>query len=76
MREIRPSGSVRGVRRKPYPYRDTPPADAEGSAVFRDAGPWLISTASGLCKAHLELVSAAKVTTLPDQVTGKPAKLK
>jgi hypothetical protein len=22
MREIRPSGSVRGVRRKPYPYRD------------------------------------------------------
>jgi hypothetical protein len=24
MREIRPYGSVRGVRRKPYPYRDTP----------------------------------------------------
>ncbi len=23
MREIRPYGSVRGVRRKPYPYRDT-----------------------------------------------------
>ncbi len=23
MREIRPSGSVRGVRRKPYPYRDS-----------------------------------------------------
>jgi len=23
MREIRPSGSVRGVRRNPYPYRDT-----------------------------------------------------
>ena len=22
MREIRPSGSVRGVRRKPHPYRD------------------------------------------------------
>jgi hypothetical protein len=22
MREIRPYGSVRGVRRKPYPYRD------------------------------------------------------
>ncbi len=22
MREIRPSGSVRGVRRNPYPYRD------------------------------------------------------
>jgi len=34
MREIRPYGSVRGVRRKPYPYRDTTPADAEGSAVF------------------------------------------
>jgi hypothetical protein len=29
MREIRPSGSVRGVRRKPYPYRDIPPAGAE-----------------------------------------------
>ncbi len=24
MREIRPYGSVRGVRRKPYPYRDIP----------------------------------------------------
>ena len=23
MREIRPSGSVRGVRSNPYPYRDT-----------------------------------------------------
>jgi hypothetical protein len=23
MREIRPYGSVRGVRRKPYPYRDS-----------------------------------------------------
>ncbi len=45
MREIRPYGSVRGVRRKPYPYRDTTPADAEGSAVFEDAGPWLIFTA-------------------------------
>jgi hypothetical protein len=32
MREIRPSGSVRGVRRKPYPYRDNPQPDAEGSA--------------------------------------------
>jgi hypothetical protein len=31
MREIRPSGSVRGVRRKPYPYRDTLLPDAEGS---------------------------------------------
>lgn len=34
MREIRPSGSVRGVRRNPYPYRDAHPADAEGSAGF------------------------------------------
>lgn len=32
MREIRPYGCVRGVRRNPYPYRDTPPPDAEGSA--------------------------------------------
>jgi hypothetical protein len=32
MREIRPYGSVRGVRRNPYPYRDTLPPDAEGSA--------------------------------------------
>jgi len=29
MRETRPSGSVRGVRRNPYPYRDTPPPAAK-----------------------------------------------
>ncbi len=29
MREIRPSGSVRGVRRKPYPYRDNPATAAQ-----------------------------------------------
>jgi hypothetical protein len=29
-----------------------------------------------VCKTHLEIVSAAKITRLPDQVTGKPAKLK
>jgi hypothetical protein len=29
MREIRLSGSVRGVRRNPYPYRDLPIAHAE-----------------------------------------------
>jgi hypothetical protein len=29
MREIRPSGSVRGVRSNPYPYRDDISADAE-----------------------------------------------
>ena len=34
MREIRPYGSVRGVRRKPYPYRDTPTPDAVGGAGF------------------------------------------
>jgi hypothetical protein len=34
MREIRQSGSVRGVRRKPYPYRDLPKTDAVGSAGF------------------------------------------
>jgi hypothetical protein len=34
MREIRPSGSVRGVRSNPYPYRDTPPPDAAGSALL------------------------------------------
>jgi hypothetical protein len=34
MREIRQSGSVRGVRRNPYPYRDGPPADAEGSVLL------------------------------------------
>ena len=32
MREIRLYGSVRGVRSNPYPYRDPPTADAEGSA--------------------------------------------
>jgi hypothetical protein len=34
MREIRLSGSVRGVRRKPYPYRDRPKSDAVGSVLF------------------------------------------
>lgn len=34
MREIRPYGSVRGVRRNPYPYRDPTPPDAEGGAVL------------------------------------------
>jgi hypothetical protein len=34
MREIRPSGSVRGVRRKPYPYRDTLTPDAVGGALL------------------------------------------
>jgi hypothetical protein len=34
MREIRLSGSVRGVRRNPYPYRDLSKTDAEGSVVF------------------------------------------
>jgi hypothetical protein len=29
MREIRLSGSVRGVRRKPYPYRDRPTTAAQ-----------------------------------------------
>jgi len=38
MREIRLSGSVRGVRRKLYPYRDTLPADAVGSVSLWDAG--------------------------------------
>jgi len=33
MREIRLSGSVRGVRRKPYPYRDHPIAGAEGTVA-------------------------------------------
>jgi hypothetical protein len=32
MREIRPSGSVRGVRRKPYPYRDTNSSGAQHRA--------------------------------------------
>jgi hypothetical protein len=35
MREIRLSGSVRGVRRNPYPYRDTPKPDAEGSVLLK-----------------------------------------
>ena len=29
MRETRPSGSVRGVRSDPYPYRDIPPPAAQ-----------------------------------------------
>ena len=35
MREIRPYGSVRGVRRKPYPYRDAPTAAASAALFFR-----------------------------------------
>jgi hypothetical protein len=31
VRETRSHGSVRGVRSNPYPYRDTPTPDAEGS---------------------------------------------
>jgi len=38
MREIRSSGSVRGVRSDPYPYHDATTADAVGSAILRDAG--------------------------------------
>jgi len=38
MREIRPSGSVRGVRRKPYPYRGMPNPHAKHGAFFGDAG--------------------------------------
>jgi len=34
MREIRPYGSVRGVRRKPYPYRDIPQPDAKQRVLF------------------------------------------
>jgi len=34
MREIRSSGSVRGVRSDPYPNRDTPKSDAVGSVLF------------------------------------------
>ncbi len=41
MREIRQSGSVRGVRRKPYPYRD-PTIPVQSTVPFRwlpeDAG--------------------------------------
>ncbi len=39
MREIRLSGSVRGVRSDPYPYRDMAQADAVGGVVLWDAGP-------------------------------------
>jgi len=38
MREIRLSGSVRGVRSKPYPYRDSvPPAQSAVLTVARQA---------------------------------------
>lgn len=39
MREIRPYGSVRGVRSDPYPYRDEPYSDAEGSVSSDAARP-------------------------------------
>ena len=35
MREIRQSGSVRGVRRKPYPYRDLLDAHSTSSLLLR-----------------------------------------
>ena len=34
MREIRPSGSVRGADREVRPYRDLPKTDAVGSVLF------------------------------------------
>jgi hypothetical protein len=34
MREIRLSGSVRGVRRKPYPYRNSPTTAAQQRKFF------------------------------------------
>jgi len=38
MREIRLSGSVRGVRRNPYPYRDPHPSDAVGGVLVVGQG--------------------------------------
>ena len=38
MREIRSSGSVRGVRSDPYPYRDPIPPDAVGGVLFTPSG--------------------------------------
>ena len=46
MREIRPYGSVRGVRRKPYPYRDSPTTAAQQ----RFSGNSAVN--SGLTSAH------------------------
>jgi hypothetical protein len=46
MREIRPSGSVRGVRRNPYPYRDTPKTAAVGSVARRWIAPLLFTGAN------------------------------
>ena len=34
MRETRPSGSVRGVRSDPYPYRDTPSTRCRRQRAF------------------------------------------
>jgi len=39
MREIRPYGSVRGVRRKPYPYRDKHPSGAEQRGFYAAGTP-------------------------------------
>jgi hypothetical protein len=65
MREIRLYGSVRGVRRNPYPYRDTPPPDAVGSA---DLGTLILTRYSGM----LDLISATiKVQLAKQSVTDR-----
>ena len=38
MREIRQSGSVRGVRRNPYPYRDSSASESESNLADQQAG--------------------------------------
>ena len=77
MREIRPSGSVRGVRRKPYPYRDTTSFRCASSAVFGDASPRLILTASQLMQSSFGTHQNGKVRQrLPDEIAHSPVKLK
>jgi hypothetical protein len=49
MREIRPSGSVRGVRSNPYPYRD-PILPVQSTALF---GTLAGTRISGLPQLHL-----------------------
>ena len=49
MREIRPYGSVRGVRRKPYPYRDIPPPAAQQRQTLIPT--WQLTFERGLARA-------------------------
>ena len=73
MREIRPYGSARGVRRKPYPYRDAPPSAAP-AARFLGMLDW---HGSPVMQSSFGTRQNGKVRQpLPDEIAHGPVKLK